>query len=196
MAKRTCSFPGCDEKHYGRGLCDTHYARWRRTGSTELPPPRSPEGRFWAKVNKQGPIPECRPDLGPCWLWTAGHNSGGYGRFYPIRNHGVGAHRFAYESLVGLIPEGLQIDHLCRVPACVKAIADEDGPAHLEVVTSRINTNRGNGAAAVRAFHARRTHCKHGHPFDEANTWRDKQGSRHCRTCHNLRTRQARAKNR
>jgi HNH endonuclease len=93
-----------------------------------------PSERFWAKINKGGPIPEHRSDLGPCWLWTAATNYG-YGVFR-IDRRSIYAHRYAYELLVGPIPDGLQLDHLCRVPPCVN-------PTHLEPVTHRENILRG-----------------------------------------------------
>jgi hypothetical protein len=135
--------------------------------------------RFWAKVDKQGPIPEGHPELGPCWLWTAAKNREGYGKF-GINRTWISAHQIAYELLVGPIPEGLELDHLCQVPACVKVIADQFGPAHLEPVTHRENVLRGRSAAAS---HARKAHCPKGHPYDAVNTYRSPDGHRHCRTC-------------
>ena len=93
--------------------------------------PRLPQ-RFWNKV-KLGP--------GGCWLWTAslkgpGYNTGrGYASFY-WAGKGQSGHRVAYEVLVGTIPDGLQVDHLCRVRRCVN-------PEHLEPVTHRENVRRG-----------------------------------------------------
>ena len=106
-----------------------------------------------------------------CWLWTAGTRSG-YGKF-SVKGRAFGAHRWLYERLVGPIPEGLQLDHLCRVRACVN-------PKHLEPVTHRVNTLRGYGACAV---HARKTHCKQGHEFSEANTIFLRKGGRKCKSC-------------
>jgi hypothetical protein len=76
--------------------------------------------------------------------------------------------------LVGPIPEGLTIDHLCRVRHCVN-------PAHLEAVSERVNILRGNGAGAR---NARKTHCVKGHAFTPDNLYRDYQGYRRCRRCH------------
>ncbi len=126
--------------------------------------------RFWSKVDKGGP--------GGCWLWTGGAVGNGYGGF------GVGsltdgtrrvayAHRYAYELLVGPVPEGLVLGHRCHVRRCIN-------PVHLEPVTGRVNALRGKGSAAA---HARKTHCPKGHPYDLLNTYVDPAGRRHCREC-------------
>lgn len=120
-------------------------------------------------------------DESGCWLWTACKCPKGYGRFN-IDGRSVPAHRASYEFHVGPIPEGLHVDHLCRTPACVN-------PAHLEPVTMRENLDRG-----VRPW-ASRTHCIHGHPFDEANTY-EYDGRRHCRTCARRRTRESQRRRR
>ena len=95
--------------------------------------------RFWTKVDK-------RPHMSDgCWLWMASkRNSKGYGQFWADGKI-VPAHRWAYEQFKGPIPDGLQIDHLCRTPACVN-------PAHLEAVTAKENNNRGNTASVMRSF--------------------------------------------
>ena len=80
--------------------------------------------------------------------------------------------RVAYEMVVGPIPDGLQIDHLCRVRNCVN-------PDHLEPVTPRENTMRGY---SIQAQNARKTHCIHGHPF-EGNTYARPDGNRECAVC-------------
>ena len=123
-------------------------------------------------------IPE--PNSG-CWLWTAATNGNGYGviRLGP-RPASMGyAHRVSYELHKGPIPEGLVIDHLCRVTLCVN-------PDHLEVVTHRENLLRGVGFSAV---NAKKTHCLQGHPLSGDNLLSRKDGSRCCRTCHNARRR-------
>ena len=128
--------------------------------------------RFEPKVDFDGPIPEIRPDLGACWLWTAGVSVYGYGDFWNGSKR-VRAHRFAYEHLIGPIPDGLDLDHLCRTRSCVN-------PGHLEAVTHRVNVLRGEGPTAR---HARKTHCNQGHPFDSVNTYIEPPGFRRCRTC-------------
>jgi len=178
MPERTCSIPGCDRpvKAKSRGWCNRHDLRWRRHGDPLGGGPAGTAGqsldqRLWSRVNKRGPAPSYRPALGPCWLWTGWVNNNGYGG---IGSGGQEAlvHRVAYELLVGPIPEGLEIDHLCRVAICVKAVADEHGPAHLEPVTHAENMRRRRG-----------THCREGHLLDEANIVHTTDGQRKCRIC-------------
>lgn len=121
------------------------------------------EARFWAKVEPTG----------FCWNWTGHRNKTGHGRFHPTRNRSIAAHRFAYELLVGPIPEGLHLDHLCRNTACVN-------PDHLEPVTLKENVLRGFG---ITAQAARATHCKNGHEFTPENTIVRAKGWRGCREC-------------
>ena len=136
-------------------------------------PRKSANARFWAKVDKDGPIPEYAPHLGPCWLWVGGLVRG-YGQISFGATGHVRAHRWAFEQARGSIPRGLEIDHLCRTLLCVRS-------SHLEAVTHRQNMLRGKSPVAEMA---RRTHCNHGHPFDELNTAIRKGGARRCRTCY------------
>ncbi|MFB7555352.1 HNH endonuclease signature motif containing protein [Streptomyces brevispora] len=123
--------------------------------------------RFWSRVNKAGTL---APMLGPCWTWTGYRDRDGYGRF-TSQGRTYMAHRYAYTRLVGPIPPGLVIDHLCRNPGCVN-------PRHLEPVTAAENTRRSEPA--------KRTHCVRGHEFTPANTYYRTPGSggvRQCRAC-------------
>lgn len=121
----------------------------------------------WAKVTADA-------ETG-CWMWTGYLEHHGYGQVRTVPHRGKKAHRVVYAALVGPIPEGLEIDHLCKVRNCVN-------PAHLKPVTRQENMRRSSIAESRGRAQREKTHCKHGHPFDEANTfhWR---GERHCRAC-------------
>jgi hypothetical protein len=134
----------------------------------------STQARFWAKVSLQS----------GCWPWTAYIAPTGYGMFC-LNRRMTYAHRVAYEIVNGPIPEGLQIDHLCRVRHCVN-------PAHLEAVTQRENMARG---AAGPAGGPRRTTCKRGHDLtDPANIYTRRDGGHMCHPCHLDRARAQTAK--
>lgn len=130
------------------------------------------EPRLWAKVDKTP----------TCWLWTGALTRGDYGTI-SVNGRDRAVHRVAYEILVGPIPDGLQLDHLCGVRRCVN-------PDHLEPVTGQENTLRGE---TVPAANAAKTHCKSGHPFTPENTYRTSVGARQCRTCARNRMRAWRA---
>ncbi len=105
-----------------------------------------------------------------CWEWTGGKTLG-YGRMR-LQDQNYRAHRVMYELLVGPIPEGMCLDHLCKNRGCVR-------PDHLEPVTLAENTLRGEGRGAK---NARMTHCGRGHEFTPDNT--HTHGTRRrCRTC-------------
>lgn len=160
-----CAAQGCTSTQvHARGLCQRHYRRMRSTGSLTLPDRPTAEARFLAKVVK---VPS------GCWLWTAARHRDGYGAFRLPEGALVKAHIWAYEQYVGTIPEGLQLDHLCRVRECVN-------PAHLEPVTQRENILRGEAPSAQ---NSKKTHCPAGHPYDKANTHLRRGGGRGCRAC-------------
>lgn len=116
-------------------------------------PPAPVADRFWRLVDKSG----------DCWLWM-GAKWKGYGQFGVQQSPGVWplrkAHRVAYELIVGPIPDGMQLDHLCRNPSCVN-------PDHLEPVTNRENGLRG---VSIAATNAKKTHCPQGHEYTFENT--------------------------
>jgi hypothetical protein len=136
------------------------------------------EERFWAAIDKRGP--------NGCWIWMRARTTAGYGNINLPGKEGraIYTHRYAYELLVGPIPEGLVIDHLCRNRVCCN-------PEHLEPVENRENILRGDRVAM--AWRGRLTHCKRGHPFDAENTNITPAGRRECRTCQREKMRRIRA---
>lgn len=134
------------------------------------------EERFWANIQKTE----------TCWLWTRKLGEGGYAHIF---DNGISriAHRYAYELLVGPIPEGFVLDHVkargCNHRHCVN-------PDHLEIVTDKENILRGDGLPAQ---NARKTHCYQGHEFNEVNTYFINNG-RSCRVCGAERSRKSRRK--
>lgn len=134
-----------------------------------------PEYRFEMAVC-QGGLPSFRPELGPCLLYLGADNGKGYGQFGYNGKNGY-AHRYAWERINGPIPEGMTVDHLCRVRNCVNT-------AHMELVDGPENTRRG---AAARP---RMTHCsKRGHDIAVVGL---RNGE--CRECAAIRDRERRAR--
>lgn len=137
------------------------------------------EDRFWPKV--------AFGDWLDCWKWAAFCRPDGYG-VIQMRNRSPRsqlAHRIAYELLVGPIPEGLQLDHLCRVRSCCN-------PLHLEPVTGRENLLRSPLTQA--SINAAKTHCPARHPYTPENTRLSREGSRYCLTCKRIKNREWRAR--
>lgn len=108
-----------------------------------------------------------------CWEWIGAKDSSGYGSM-GVRNRKIcSAHRLSYEHYIGPIPADKVIDHLCRNRSCVN-------PKHLELVTRRENTMRGE---TIPTRNAAKTHCKYGHEFTKENTYITTKGLRQCREC-------------
>ena len=124
---RRCGLPGCDRRHYGRGLCSMHYQRERK-GSTGRRF-SSPEESFLARTE---------PLLwSGCLIWTGGLHPSGHG-LIRLRGQMVGAHRFAWEQEYGPIPDGMQVDHICHNRACCEV-------SHLRLATAQQNARNRSG---------------------------------------------------
>jgi len=123
--------------------------------------------RFWKKVQASS--------AEGCWLWTASIDSRGYGQFGTQDGKNRRAHRVSYESVIGSIPEGLDLHHECNNKRCVNWF-------HLKPLTKKAHIAVGDSPAGK---HARKTHCQHGHEFSKENTIIRKTGQRLCRTCSN-----------
>ena len=151
-----------------RTLCQLSYpgSGDHRTRLADLPP------RVLAKI---------KPSSTGCWLWTGAIAGNGYGSL-GVDGRTRSAHRYVYEQTVGAVPDGLTLDHLCRVRHCVR-------PEHLDPVPLAENLRRSPN------FGANKTACPAGHPLDENNVLRNGNGNRYCRTCHNAARRAKRAAN-
>lgn len=154
--------------------------------------------RFWAKTRIAA---DCDCQLcddtdelaAKCVIWTAAEKDKGYGAFWD-GTRTRRAHQVSYELVIGPVPAGLQLDHLCRVRNCV-------APAHLEAVTGEENRRRGllGVLAGLEERPAARTRqrsrvrpqprCHRGHELSPENTYREPpsashpQGRRRCRIC-------------
>ena len=163
----------CNPARYARGggrYCSPKCKGLYRRGIPVFRKTKTVEELLWPRVNKTE----------SCWLWTGPKQNGGYGIFslntgrYQSTNMLV--HRVSWELSNGKIPEGLCIDHLCRVRHCVN-------PSHMEIVSLKVNVLRGIGLSAE---NSKKTECKNGHLFSPENTYlaNGKYGiQRQCRKC-------------
>lgn len=124
-----------------------------------------------------------------CWLWKGPLTDQGYGRYGDSRTRTDGrsasVHRWSYQTFVGAVPAGQQVDHLCHTRECTLKDACPHrrcvNPAHLEAVTVRVNVHRSSNPAGLNVI---KTHCPAGHRYDEANTRPIvREGKRRCRIC-------------
>lgn len=168
MLHRICSIKGCDSAQAARGWCSEHYRRWVDFGDPHgvRPDPKRPRSLPAIKARTI-------TDENGCWVWQ-GRIDRGYGRIGTDR-----VYRLTYEAVNGPIPEGLEIDHLCRNRACCN-------PEHLEAVTHRENLMRSTNPIARQAL---KTHCLNGHPFAGENLRITPKGHRICRECQQARKR-------
>jgi len=171
MAKGICPVEGCTRPIEVREYCRPCYRRLKTHGLIAnlpaIPPIRE---RFMDMVKK---MPS------GCWEWQAAKNDLGYGQLTLPGKKRVYAHRFSYEKHVGPIPEGMDLDHLCRNPSCVN-------PDHLEPVTHRENMHRG-ASPSITVFLSGR--CARGHEMTGDNVYWSPTvpGKRECRKCMRIR---------
>lgn len=110
-----------------------------------------------------------------CWIWIASIGSHGYGQL-GLNDKIVTAHTFSYNNFIGLIPDGLELDHLCRNRSCVC-------PWHLETVPHKINMKRGINLFGNNIHNKSKTYCPQGHPYNADNTYIGDHNDRQCRIC-------------
>lgn len=176
---KLCTAPSCPLKHYSKGHCRLHYVRLRDYGSLDAPAVPSVSERFWAKVNKNGSVPEGQPDLGPCWVW--GSYTSGPPPSFNLGDRTMSARRWAWIDANGAeSAEGLAVIALCRNKGCVRlshlAVGDDD-------------------AKARNSSWSMQTHCLRGHEFTPENTHVKNGNHRQCRACRRNRANQWRQDN-
>lgn len=166
--KSLCTVEGCGKPHLSRGWCSMHYSRMRNHGTLADPVKKvwPLADRLWPRIDKNG--------AGGCWIWTGAINAQGYGAI-GVDGKVKRVHRVVYMLLVGDIPDGLHLDHLCRRRHCCN-------PDHLEPVTNRQNWERGFSPGAVTI---RDDRCARGHVYSENARLRP-NGARTCRLCEDI----------
>lgn len=157
-----CEQQPCERPARTLGYCHMHYRRMWRTGKASG---LSQKDAFFGHITHE--------TVDGCWIWDKPSHKG-YGQF-----SGTTAHGWSFTYFMDDIPESIEIDHLCRVRACVN-------PWHMDPVPQKVNLLRGVGSPAM---NARKTHCKRGHEFDVDNTYVNPKGQRTCRRCNRDRDR-------
>lgn len=179
-----CERDGCQRDAKVRGYCAGHYSTLLRNGTIRALPKASLRERM-AAMTAEGGIPPERPALGRCHIWTGRTDACGYG-IVSVDGNRKRAHRVAYEAARGPIPDGLVIDHLCRVRNCVK-------PAHLEAVTSMENMRRG---LSFRLRNGMDDSCVNGHLYTVENSLYGANDTVRCRICAYAASRESKRKRR
>jgi hypothetical protein len=175
-----CIIEGCNKKRPSgnRGMCNSHYMRWWRTGNPETPlvqPQGSALERFWFWTDKTD----------TCWNWKGALDKRGYGRHVDDSGWRDMAHRWSYKHFIGEIPDGLIVDHTCVNPKCVN-------PAHFRLGTHRQNIIEW-GSTNAAFINSQKTHCSVGHELTAENiyTGKNKYGkTRVCKVCHKRRVKE------
>jgi len=143
------------------------------------------EGRMMKEEERFMKFVYPEPNTG-CWIFSGADNGYGYSGFRRSVDNGgkwEKAHRVSYKMFIGEIPNGLELDHLCRVRCCVNS-------QHLEPVTSKENSRRGLTGINFRSV----THCKKGHLYSGDNLYITPTGGRDCKACRNLASKKYRSK--
>lgn len=181
VADHRCEVDGCDAPYRSNGYCAKHLSRWRKHGDPETvvgtPHGLTPQERFEARLPSRPP-----PDK--CWIGDLSLNPKGYA-LWTCRELGENrAARVSHLLYVGPIPDGYEVDHLCRNRACVQ-------PAHLEAVDHTENMRRAlRDNPDAFSVNRRTTHCLRGHEWTEENTYHRPDGKgRQCRKCIEIRWR-------
>lgn len=177
-----CSIENCDDPAKARGWCSKHWTRWWKHDD--------PNTTYLIRGGDVLDRLANKFTVGDgCWEWTAKAKAKfGYGQITDDDGRSKVAYKVLYRIMVGDVPEGMELDHVCKNVLCIR-------PDHLEPVTHRENMRRGNGWAGV---NARKTHCGPcGLPLSGPNLIIDKSsGSRRCRACTNAAARRYAAKKR
>jgi 5-methylcytosine-specific restriction endonuclease McrA len=174
---RPCEVERCGSQRRANGLCNKHLMRLRVHGTTDDPaPPPSEAERFWAKVDKNGPVPALRPGLGRCWIWTGSAWTGGF----RASGSSVTPRTWAWSDANGPVPDDCQmILSACGTDRCVN-------PGHLFA-----GTYEDMGALEA----AGRDRCIRGHRFDVYGIKRNGTRGRFCAECRRIRAREWRFQN-
>jgi hypothetical protein len=156
-----CLIDDCIKPIYGRGWCQMHYSRWYKYRDPLCVKAFKrvsvkPALRFWAKVNKDGPIPTHRPDLGPCWIWLAAKSRQGYGHFYDGMKTTL-AHRFIFQFYnPSSFNKTLLVCHACDNPSCCNPTHLWQGTPHDNTLDSHVK-GRGRSLKGYRGPRAKFT---------------------------------------